>query len=741
MTVQEYFEKLRNALNERGVKFTKNKLRGFLSEKNISGYDEVLESVDQDYERMAYFYSEGVNDPERNNVYLNLEKRLYDIIQNVYRKWLIKSNPSFSTAYKAVETLDLTPDKIKAHLENFVSEQAMLSLLPANELDEKKKSLYRQHYDFIKNVFNFILVSPAWTDSEADAYEEMLLSPTTDSMDAQVMITAIMLGLFAVFDSNRFKVLVKVYQKSIDMLVRERALVGWALTAVHDKCDYFDMTADLVAEACKDEKTRKELAELQQQIYYTLEAEKDDDKIQKEIMPDLLKKGNFKINRYGIEETESEEDRLNKILYPDAEEKAMEAMEKSIEKMRNMEKNGSDIYFGGFRQMKRFGFFYQLVNWFTPYYIEHPELERAREKMQGASFLHDILKNGAFCESDKYSFILSFSAVYEKIPAEMKEMLRGGLTSGAVLGFDENKNTAMYVRRHYLQDLYRFYRLYSQKEDFENPFKKDNLDIDTFSTNLENSKIFPALFLSDNKYHIGELAGEKVKVARFLLKHHFVNEALAVLASMDEDSIEIAKLKIMASLASGESDYALSIMNMELLKHSDDQELLRIAGKVSLREGEYELAVMYYKLLLGSSSEDKELQRNYSMALVETGEIEEAFTYLHRLYYEDPNDLIVQRIMAWGFLKNKEFDRSAAMYKSILESSKVTSEDFQNAAYCYWFHGNVKEAVQLFRKSLDAQNEKKKSFTSLLNKEKDLLQDNGIDKVGMQLMIDLVDEK
>lgn len=71
MTVQEYFEKLRNALNERGVKFTKNKLRGFLSEKNISGYDEVLESVDQDYERMAYFYSEGVNDPERNNVYLN----------------------------------------------------------------------------------------------------------------------------------------------------------------------------------------------------------------------------------------------------------------------------------------------------------------------------------------------------------------------------------------------------------------------------------------------------------------------------------------------------------------------------------------------------------------------------------------------------------------------------------------------------------------------------------------------
>ena len=47
-------------------------------------------------------------------------------------------------------------------------------------------------------------------------------------------------------------------------------------------------------------------------------------------------------------------------------------MEESFQKMAEMQKQGTDIYFGGFSQMKRFPFFNELSNWFVPFYSHHP---------------------------------------------------------------------------------------------------------------------------------------------------------------------------------------------------------------------------------------------------------------------------------------------------------------------------------------------------------------------------------
>ena len=134
------------------------------------------------------------------------------------------------------------------------------------------------------------------------------------------------------------------------------------------------------------------------QMFYCMDTDRDNETIQREIIPTLMKNNNFRITRFGIEE--KEDDPMDDILHPDAADKAMEELENGIQRMMNMQKAGSDIYFGGFSQMKRFSFFYSISNWFVPFSVEHPELQHVMEKMKGTRFLEILLENGPFCDSD-----------------------------------------------------------------------------------------------------------------------------------------------------------------------------------------------------------------------------------------------------------------------------------------------------------------------------------------------------
>ena len=161
------------------------------------------------------------------------------------------------------------------------------------------------------------------------------------------------------FDIYKFKTLTSIYQKTTDIHVRQRALVGWVLS-VFEGMDIFPEQDSIIKELCADASVTLELLSLQIQLFYSLDTEKDNDKIQRDIMPDIVRNSNLTVGRIGI--VEKEEDQLENILHQDAEDKRMEQMEEQVKKMMDMQKQGSDIYFGGFRQMKRFPFFSDVVN-------------------------------------------------------------------------------------------------------------------------------------------------------------------------------------------------------------------------------------------------------------------------------------------------------------------------------------------------------------------------------------------
>ena len=177
--------------------------------------------------------------------------------------------------------------------------------------------------------------------------EDMLLSPTLDINDQLLLISCVMLSAINQFDMAKFRMLVHVYQQSTDESVRQRALVGWVFAIDPEiGANLYEEKVQLVEKLLEDEAVCQELVELQQQIIYCINAEVDTAMIQQEIMPDIIKGQGLHISKNGV--LEQDEDDLNDILHPDETESKMEKMEASFQRMVDMQKQGSDIYFGIF---------------------------------------------------------------------------------------------------------------------------------------------------------------------------------------------------------------------------------------------------------------------------------------------------------------------------------------------------------------------------------------------------------
>ena len=371
----------------------------------------ILQELKNNYQLMTDYWRGGAVDPRRNEVYHKLLRQLNALVTNMMIQDRISHTSSLQSLYKRGEEIlpVISEHLLQVRLEEYVANVAMLEFEQEQQREEKRLRLHQEHQQFMDRLFGYILTSGVWPDWQADAFADILLSPTVDSHDQQLIVSAVMLSAMSVFDFHKFRVLVKVYRDTTDPSLRQRALVGWVFSADNSMAEFYPEMRDMIVRLCDDEQVCKELIELQMQVVFCQNAEDDRQTIQNEIMPDLMKASNLHITRQGIEE--KDDDPMRDILHPDAAEEDMERMEQSMNRMMDMQKQGADIYFAGFSQMKRFTFFYDISNWFAPFSPDHPGISHIWQQGKGRKFLHVIMQLGAFCDSDKYSFVLAFEQV------------------------------------------------------------------------------------------------------------------------------------------------------------------------------------------------------------------------------------------------------------------------------------------------------------------------------------------
>lgn len=691
-----------------------------IAEDKLPGYIVArYEDVKNDYRLMQDAMMRGLRDDKIDEVYADIMRKVYGAGLDVLIEEKVKRYSSFAYARVSAQQTEAHPDAVRTVLEAYVQDMAMMAFEPENTRKAKMEKLTADHHAYMKQLFNALLVAPMWNDRRAADFADLLLSPTIDRDDALLLVSAVMLATMNVNDPYKWDMLAEVYVRATDKVLKMRALVGWVLSLPYDPRGprLFPFVQERIKAMLADKTTLKQMLDMQMQMLFCCNADADNEEIQRNIMPTLIKNTNLQMTRLGI--VEKEDDPMKDIMDPNAAERDMEEMERKYRKMMDMQKQGSDIYFGGFSKMKTFPFFNDLCNWFAPFNAAHPALGAARERLAGSTFLNNLMENGPFCDSDKYSFALAIAQIMDRMPDNVKEMLNSDATFGPTVSKDEQEDPA-YICRSYLQSLYRFFRLYRSKRDFLNPFILDELE-----DNDGN-----ALFLSYKLLACPEMEENAVALCGFLLKRKMMRELMSMaICFKSSQNPRLVRFLALVPMTDGKWQEAYDLF-ASVPEDQHTEESLRGMAHCCMSLKRFGEAVAIYRRLLAMHPDSFSYQLNLAVCLMSSDAfsscgdvasscdasscgassslggkvearpnkvVEEGTKLLYKLDYEHPDNANVRRVLVWCMMLQGNFDKAIDIYTRLLSQPDAVSADRLNAAYAHWLSRDVARAVALLR--------------------------------------------
>lgn len=673
---------------------------------------EQLSMLERDYNLMLDIMLRGYKDESRPQMYSQMQARLLVIACNAMADAVVRQVPTYTTAKNKANSICFDKDSITDSLQGFVQEMAILSLSsnPSNPSNPSPQSpLYKSHQDYLDKLFSYILTGHNWTAEEAAFMSELLASPTIDSMDVQLIVSAVTLSALTVPDINKVRCLTSLYTTTSDENVRQRALVGWVLTACANTC-FGTMLSDIIHPLLKESEVRNDLLELSMQLYYSSQTEEYNSYITNTIVPDIMKHSDASMRHLGLGEKDDDTP-IEDILDSGAEDRRMEEMEQSVRKMMDMEMSGVDIYFGGFKQMKRFPFFYTLSNWFMPFYFDHPAIARIVGDIRHKQLMSLLIDAGSMCNSDKYSLIHAMSSVFARMPDDVVEKMNE--TAGTSMPQFGQRNTPAYIRRIYLQDLLRFYKVYPQKQDFT----------DVFDT-AHNFLALPPFE--------GMLHDEVRKYASFLLKRK-KNPAALFSTVFDDTNLEDKRLMALVSMKNGNYGLAHKLFSEIAVNTPEDYNAVRGAASASFKSGDYTEAAKWYGMAIAmEETENLRSQLNYSVSMIYIGKVADAANNLYRLSFDYPDNTDIQRALAYAQLRASKPEQALKLYDRLM-AAEDNSYDKLNAAYCHMRLGQWREAVLQLKAFLAMDGTSEDDILS----DQALLHELGISRRDIMMAIDL----
>ena len=701
--------------------------------QTISSYPhsaETFDAIATDYELMMNYMLTGMADPSRAELYAQLVLRMYKLLGNIEMGLRLQHDADALSLFGGgVKPLDVRD--IREKLEAYVSEMALLSLDSQEQQDVKSRDIASRHQQFLSETFINIVGSAQWSHELATDMLALILSPTIDSIDAQLLISAIMMGALFVADVEKVLTLMCIYEQAQSEKLRQRALVGWAFCLDKDALTSLQPIDNKLTDLLLRQQVRDDLLELQMQIVYCQNAERDEERIRKEVMPTLMSNQSYEITKFGIKE--KDDDTLEDILNPDNEERKMEELESGIQKIMDMQRQGVDIYFGGFSKMKRFGFFYTFANWFMPFYAEHPQLQHLSADFLNSTYMKAMFEQGPFCDSDKYSFVLGLSSVFDQLPENIREMLKNGEATLGIVGTDTNqKMTPAYYRRLYLQDLYRFFKINNYQRAFYNPFEERE-----------------GHMLLANEIYRSALHDQALRMVRFLYQRQMYKEAKALLMPYyDGSNVGDISLRALLAMKQGEYVIAEGLYQKAYEKEPSNEHLLKGYAMSAFYSGDFDDAAQLFEQLIESQPDSRKYKLNLAISYINNGKVDEGVKLLYELNYKFPADVNIKRALAWGFLYTGQLEKAVKLYAEIIADESASAVDYLNAGYTSWFDKRVGEAAEQFadyllklkKDSADAATENNQSSNALLEKFQEdllLLAKYGISEVEMRLMADI----
>ena len=661
--MKEELKKIKNSIINEHLGDAISRLTTLITAKPSWGIGEDISRLDTDYSLMLSSLQQGMKDPALETTFHNLLRRAYSIYATV--KWYVRKEQNKDFTYTTTPDFDIRT--CHKQLENYFADEALGT------------PDYAAHQAYINSVFNILTNQPLWSTFYAIKMEHLLLADSIDIKDRLLLITAVTLSAMGTFDQRKLEVLYHVYRLSFDVNIRTRALVGWVMAIHDDMATLYPEQRQIAEQVSKNDKINSELYALQMQLIRCLNAERDKNIIEDEILPAINRSDSstnsptsnpFPTIDIRIIDDPSEIEDFNER---EEMEKRIEDMEEKMERIVDMQQGGADMYFGGFAMTKHHPFFNTLSNWFAPFYINHPDITRNITQPSTLNIAQGLLETVPLCDSDKYSLALVIEDVVKKLPKNVAEMLSSGELKPmeAFIKPGDDMNTVEFAEsmalRNYLQSLYRFFRISRYHKKFVSIFEP-----------------VKCLFITWQFFNESPFAHKIAGVAKILEKNQFDIFLDYIIYNAITRPVELLLMEAERFYQIGDPTYAAEIYSNILKEDPTCKAAIRGLARCHFHMEDYSEALAQYEQLETLSPNSRSVKLNKLICMSYTPRVREAIQQLAKIDFEQPGQPQVLAALGWAYLMENNLPMAIKRYtEAVAATNQQPTTDNQQPTIEY----------------------------------------------------------
>ena len=654
---------------------------------------EKLSELETNYKYMLHYQFEDTIDPQKDVIYNTILRTLYELTDDASDELLTIDSSNIFYERLRINTIrtPLTLDEIQKQLKEISDSWALTDLLDAGDVKnarERELSVKRERVG--SELFNYTFVSPRAGEKQELEYTSFINNQDISVREKLLFVSALTLNLFHRFDGRKMCVLMDACRSNQEA-IRQRAIVGLIIVLqmydvrwqLYPECQF---KLDALAE---DDSFRRSVLAVVKQLIRSRETEEISRKLTEEIIPEMMKFNSLAGKKLNMQDLMGETDFADKN--PDwQKELENSGLANKLQEYSSLQMEGADVFHSTFSNLKNFSFFGELSNWFLPFDTQYSELQPLFSDKDGLNGLLQtaVLNSSHMCNSDKYSFALSLL----QIPVSQRQMMAGRFGEEADQLKEMQKDAESLnpkvnedvISNQYIQDLYRFFKLY--------PYKNNFFDIFKLRLNFYDKKSIAPL-ISDHK--------SMLQIANYCFDKNFFAEALGIYRKLIEDGSfesdlwqKVGYCKQMLDDLSGALE---AFLQAELLSPDNSWIIKRIAQVYrSLKDPQH--ALEYYQRAAQLNPNNLNIELNIGHCYLDLGEYDKALNSYFKIEVLDSKSSKAWRPIAWTAFLLRKFDLAQQYYQQIL-ADKPNVHDYLNAGHVELCLNRKKSALDCYLKA------------------------------------------
>lgn len=652
------------------------------------------------YDYLLQYLVAGVKDEGRDEMLNKIIESLYGITDKCVIS--LSAKQSYELFYTKSSVLQSV--SVESLVSKYFELQNKYQLLTAVPLDAQNAraidGISREMENVGADLFNKLWC--AFPLSNSDANSLKLLFESAPVYIKQLVLSALFIGQTKFYDEAKLVFLLEAYVTSSDVETQTRALTGAFMTMLlhPQRVKRSNVVKTLLAEAADKTHFASDMSSIMQRLVRSRNTENVSKRMREELMPNIMKmdpglisklKGKQALDPSELEENPQWQEWLDKS-----------GVSKKMEELNKLQTEGEDVFISTFSQLKSFPFFNLMANWFLPFYPTHSSFS---DSFPGESRkMLSVIKFAPFlCDSDKYSFCFSLASVPEAQKKAMMVQMDMHNTDlkeleSTQLPDDKKKDRDAEING-YIQCLYRFFNLFSRRNDFVSVFKT--------SMDFTQLPFFELSGLDKSSFII---------IAEYYLKNGFFKEALSYFQFIQKhfDEVNPQFFQKMGFAYQNLGEFKNAIECYQKYEFVDDADLWNIRHLAMCFRAlkQHERALEYYEKALSIKGDNASLCLNAGHCLLELNRPNDAMNYYFKADYLDSSNSKVWRSLAWSSYLIGNYEQSERYYQKLIDGNSATSQDLLNFGHLFLTKGELDKAVDFYAQSAKGGDEKFNAFLS-----------------------------